>query len=137
MSGGTFDYSQRTIELIADDIEQTILEAGRKIPDVLLEEHQHRYSREIPLEEQYYSSYNRKTMDIMKRAVYILRMAYIYAQRIDWMLSGDDGEDDLVRRLNQELHELKTKYPSGKSTFKKKRVRYDDDYGGFREIPDE
>ena len=26
MSGGTFDYSQRTIELIADDIEQTILE---------------------------------------------------------------------------------------------------------------
>lgn len=113
MSGGTFDYSQRTIELIADDIEQTILEAGRKIPDVLLEEHQHRYSREIPLEEQYYSSYNRKTMEIMKRAVYILRMAYIYAQRIDWMLSGDDGEDDLVRRLNQELHELKTKYPSG------------------------
>ena len=92
MSGGTFDYSQRTIELIADDIEQTILEAGRKIPDVLLEEQQHRYSREIPLEEQYYSSYNRKTMDIMKRAVYILRMAYIYAQRIDWMLSGDDGE---------------------------------------------
>lgn len=77
MSGGTFDYSQRTIELIADDIEQTILEAGRKIPDVLLEEQQHRYSREIPLEEQYYSSYNRKTMDIMKRAVYILRMAYI------------------------------------------------------------
>ena len=49
MSGGTFDYSQRTIELIADDIEQTILEAGRKIPDVLLEEQQHRYSREIPL----------------------------------------------------------------------------------------
>ena len=137
MSGGTFDYSQRTIELIADDIEQTILEAGRKIPDVLLEEQQHRYSREIPLEEQYYSSYNRKTMDIMKRAVYILRMAYIYAQRIDWMLSGDDGEDDLVRRLNKELYELKTKYPSGKFTFKNKRVRYDDDYGCFREIPDE
>ena len=98
MSGGTFDYSQRTIELIADDIEQTILEAGRKIPDVLLEEQQHRYSREIPLEEQYYSSYNRKTMDIMKRAVYILRMAYIYAQRIDWMLSGDDGA---VLRIEQ------------------------------------
>ena len=34
MSGGTFDYSQRTIELIADDIEQTILEAGRKIGTV-------------------------------------------------------------------------------------------------------
>ena len=85
----------------------------------------------------YYSSYNRKTMDIMKRAVYILRMAYIYAQRIDWILSGDDGEDDLVRRLDKELHELKMKYPSGKFTFKKKSVRYDADYGGFREMSDE
>ena len=64
-------------------------------------------------------------------------MAYIYAQRVDWMLSGDDGEDSLVERLEKELEELKKKYPSGKFTFKKKRVRYYDDYGGFREIPDE
>jgi hypothetical protein len=78
MSGGSFDYSQRTIELIADDIEQTILEAGRKIPSEILKEQQSRYSRVIPIEEQYYRSYNRKTMEIMKRAVYILRMAYIY-----------------------------------------------------------
>ena len=137
MSGGSFDYSQRTIELIADDIEQTILEAGRKIPSEILKEQQSRYSRVIPIEEQYYRSYNRKTMEIMKRAVYNLRMAYIYAQRIDWMLSDDDGEDDLVIRLEKELQELKTKYPSGKFTFKKNKVRYDDDYGGFREMPDE
>ena len=51
MSGGAFDYSQRAIELIADDIEQTILEAGRKIPAERLKEQQYRYSREIPLEE--------------------------------------------------------------------------------------
>ena len=85
----------------------------------------------------YYPQYNRKTIEIMKRAVYVLRMAYIYAQRVDWMLSGDDGEDSLVERLEKELEELKKKYPSGKFTFKKKRVRYDDDYGGFREMPDE
>ena len=112
------------------------MESGQKIPPEILEEQQCRYFRYIPLEEQYYRSFNRKTMEIMKRAVYVLRMAYIYAQRIDWMLSDDDGEDDLVRCLEQELHELKTKYPSGKFTFKKKRVRYDD-YGGFREMPDE
>ena len=29
MSGGAFDYSQRTIEQIADEIEQTILESGQ------------------------------------------------------------------------------------------------------------
>jgi hypothetical protein len=125
MSGGTFDYSQRTIELIADDIEQTILEAGRKIPDVLLEEQQHRYSREMPLEEQYYPSYNRKTMDIMKRAVYVLRMAYIYSKRVDWMLSGDDSEESLAKRLEEDLQALKTKYPSGKFTFKETDVYFD------------
>ena len=96
LSGGTFDYSQRTIELIADDIEHTILEVVRKIPDVLLEEQQHHYSREMPLEEQYYRSFNRKTMEIRKRAVYVLRMAYIYAQRIDWMLSDDDSEEIML-----------------------------------------
>ena len=53
------------------------------------------------------------------------------------MLSDDDGEDDLVKRLEKELQELKTKYPSGKFTFKKNKVRYDDDYGCFREMPDE
>lgn len=60
----------------------------------------------------------------MKRAVYVLRMAYIYAKRVDWMLSGDDGEDDLVIRLQEELQALKAKYPSGKYTFKEKDVYF-------------
>ena len=72
-----------------------------------------------------YPTYERKTIDIMKRAVYVLRMAYIYAKRVDWMLSGDDGEDDLVIRLQEELQALKAKYPSGKYTFKEKDVYFD------------
>ena len=32
----------------------------------------------------------------MKHAVYALRIALIYFQRIDWMLSDDDGEYDLI-----------------------------------------
>ena len=30
-------------------------------------------------------------------------MAYIYAKRIDWMLSGDDNEESLAKRLHEEL----------------------------------
>ena len=60
-----------------------------------------------------------------KRAVYVLRMAYIYAKRIDWMLSCDDSEETLVKRLQEELQALKTKYPSGKFTFKEKDVYFD------------
>jgi hypothetical protein len=73
----------------------------------------------------------------MKRAVYVLRMAYIYAQRIDWMLSGDDGEESLAERLAEELDELRKKYPSGRFTFKKRKVRYDEEYEGYREMTDE
>lgn len=36
MSGGHFDYRQFHIEQIADEIEQTILKAGREIPEKIL-----------------------------------------------------------------------------------------------------
>ena len=72
-----------------------------------------------------YPTYERKTIDIMKRAVYVLRMAYIYAKRIDWMLSGDDSEESLGKRLEEDLKDLKTKYPGGKFTFKEKDVYFD------------
>ena len=35
-----------------------------------------------------------------------LRKAAIYAQRIDWLLSGDDDEKSLKERLEEELKEL-------------------------------
>lgn len=138
MSGGAFDYKQHFIEYIADEIEQRIMKSGREIPQEVLSRNPWLGYWEDDFDApRFYPKYNRKTMDIMKRAVYVLRLAHIYAQRVDWMLSGDDGEDSLVERLEEELKELKTKYPSGKFTFKKKRVRYDDNYGGFREMPDE
>jgi hypothetical protein len=34
-------------------------------------------------------------------------MAEIYAQRIDWLLSGDDGEDSFRKRLKEDLERLK------------------------------
>ena len=36
----------------------------------------------------------------MKDAIKILRTAAIYAHRIDWLLSGDDGEESFLERLN-------------------------------------
>ena len=74
-----------------------------------------------------YPMYERKTMEIMKRAVYVLRMAHIYAQRVDWMLSGDDGEETLAVRLDEELRALKARYPSGKFTFKERDVYFDEE----------
>jgi hypothetical protein len=36
-------------------------------------------------------------------------MAAIYVQRIDWLMSGDDGEESFMRRLKEELDELDSK----------------------------
>ena len=124
MSGGAFDYLQYHIEEIADDIEQEIIEAGREIPQEIWVKN-HWYGSSYDDTDRTYPTYERKTIEIMKRAVYVLRMAYIYAKRVDWMLSGDDSEDTLVKRLDKELKELKAKYPSGKFTFKEKDVYFD------------
>lgn len=55
---------------------------------------------------EYYPEYTEETIQIFKDAVKILRKAAIYANRIDWLLSGDDGEDNLKERLEKELKEL-------------------------------
>ena len=124
MSGGAFDYQQRHIEEIADSIEQEIIEAGREIPQEIWAKN-HWYGSSFDDSDRTYPTYERKTIDIMKRAVYVLRMAYIYAMRIDWMLSCDDSEETLVNRLDEELKALKTKYPSGKFSFKETDVYFD------------
>ena len=124
MSGGAFEYQQYHIEAIANCIEQEIIEAGREIPqEIWLKKHW--YGSSFDDSDMIYPTYERKTIGIMKRAVYVLRMAYIYAKRVDWMLSGDDCEETLVKRLDKELKDLKAKYPSGKFTFKEKDVYFD------------
>ena len=36
----------------------------------------------------------------------MLKKAYIYAQRVDWLLSGDDGNESFIERLTEELNKL-------------------------------
>ncbi len=51
-----------------------------------------------------------ETIEIMKVAYKQIRIAEIYAQRVDWMMSGDDGEDDLQERLKGELEEFEKEF---------------------------
>lgn len=43
------------------------------------------------------------TLGTMKEAYRQLRIAEIYAQRVDWMISGDDSEESFHERLREEL----------------------------------
>lgn len=84
MSGGHFDYKQYQISDIADSIDKLILDETRN------------------------PAYSQQTIEEFNRAVNLLRLASVYVQRIDWLVSGDDGEDSFHRRLQEELVELKT-----------------------------
>ncbi len=111
MSGGTFDYNQRRIRYIADDIEQEIAKSGKpKTPRELKEEG---YYRDREWYEKYPEDLNHhklrdEILEEFKNAYEILRKAEIYAQRIDWYLAGDDGEDSFLERLKSDLELLKS-----------------------------
>lgn len=102
MSGGKFDYKQYIIGQIADDIQQEIEKSGRAKTKKELEQEFY-YSEDKPDPNHY--RYPDEVLMKFIEAVRLLRKAEIYAHRIDWLLSGDDGEEQFLRRLNQDLNE--------------------------------
>jgi hypothetical protein len=84
MSGGYFNYKQYELQKIADEIEQIALDNAKEDWD---------------------EKYSAETVDELHEAIRLLRRAYIYVQRIDWMASGDDTEIDFHKRLHQQLKE--------------------------------
>jgi hypothetical protein len=89
MSGGHFDYKQYGIGYIADKVEQLI------------------YSNESQEHNEWGERYSVETVEEFKKGLYYLKMAEIYAQRIDWLVSSDDNEDSFHKRLAKDLAEVK------------------------------
>jgi len=54
----------------------------------------------------YKSNFSEDTLAKMKFATVILKMAQIYVERIDWLISGDDDEETFHERLAEDLSEL-------------------------------
>ena len=48
---------------------------------------------------------NKETIKEFKKGVEYLKIAYIYAKRIDYLLSHDDGEETFHTRLSEDLTE--------------------------------
>ena len=92
MSGGHFQYKQWEISNIADEVEQLILTNDSEEKDEWGDRKGYHYTPE--------------TIEEFKKGLVLLRQVYVYAQRIDWLVSGDDGEDSFHRRLKIELEKL-------------------------------
>lgn len=75
MSGGQWNYVQDKLMHICADIR---MQMGRE-------------------------TYEEEVEQRLLEAVKVIAIAAVYIERIDWLFSGDDGDDDFVRRLNEEL----------------------------------
>ena len=92
MSGGHFEYKQYTINSIVESIDAIIANNDNESLD--------EFGYKIGY------GYSKDTIEKFKTAVHTLKKAAIMAQRVDWLVSGDDGEDCFHRRWEKELNEL-------------------------------
>ena len=104
MSGGHYDYLQYRITEITDSIEQAVRDSGTKKPKNELYNNDDFYEK-YPEELNYYK-YPDHVIKEFKNGIKLLEKAQVYAQRIDWLLSGDDGEDSFIERLEEDLGKL-------------------------------
>lgn len=104
MSGGYFNYNQYLIDDIADSIERKLNRQGQeKTKDELYGDKE--YFEKYP-DEKFYYTYPEIVQEKMREAVRQLKIAAVYAQRVDWFLSGDDGEESFIERLAEDLNDL-------------------------------
>lgn len=78
MSGGHFDYIQYRFSEIVEDMEEIINK-----------------QKEYDLDEEAVSH--------IQTGIKLLLTAGIYLQRIDWLVSGDDGLETFKKRLEEDL----------------------------------
>ena len=107
MSGGAFENQQHRINDIIESIEEQIDKSGREKTKEELRErggYDPEYYEKYP-DEKFYYKYSDEIINEFKIGVKKLKEAYIYAHRIDWLLSGDDGPETFLERLKEELDE--------------------------------
>lgn len=114
MSGGYFDYAQSRIDDIADRIEDYLY--GHELDESDVQDLIHDSFGDDDEPTEYAINhrhtmpncfgYRFQTLQQMKRAVKTLRKAAVYAQRADYLLSGDDSEEAFRERLRHDLDDL-------------------------------
>lgn len=108
MSGGHFEYKQYQIDEIATQIEHEIKINGKPKTKQELDDEgwpdDNWYAKD-PKDLINYE-YPKEVIIEFKNAAKHLRIAAVYAQRIDWLLSGDDGNETFLERLKEDLSKL-------------------------------
>lgn len=104
MSGGYFEYKQFQVSELTEEMEEVLKKCDIE-PDKIDETDDRYRCDESGSLKEYVEDIPRFKTEVEK-AIYHLKMAHLYTQRIDWYLSGDDGENSFYERLAEELKKL-------------------------------
>lgn len=108
MSGGHWGYTQYRFTEVIEDIRGLIEKNGKEKSAEELREHSWKdpeYYEKYP-EEKFYHKYPDEVIEEFKKGIELIAKAQTYMHRIDWLLSGDDGEETFIRRLKEDLDKL-------------------------------
>lgn len=100
MSGGHWDYLQYRLTEVIEDLDRLIQCNGGENAE----------REETPFEPRFsedYYTFSPEVISEFKRGLDIIAKAQVYMQRMDWLLSGDDGEESFLKRLSEDLTKLK------------------------------
>lgn len=99
MSGGHFEYKDREINYIADEV-QRLIETNN---DESLDEYGHKKGYE----------FSETVIEQFKVGLLALRMAAIYAHSIDYLASSDFGEDSFMKDIKTQVDKLRKELAGG------------------------
>lgn len=98
MSGGCMDYAFSRIYQAAMDVKEYLYESEKSHPsDYEFDSGRAHMSPE---------DLRKKVIQYMMNAYVALRVAEVYARRVEWLKSGDDGYDSFIERIDEDLAEL-------------------------------
>ena len=109
MSGGRWDYIQYRFTDVIEDIQSLIEKNGKEKTKEELKDLGYRspdWYEKYP-EDKYHPEYPTEVIEEFKKGLEIIRESQVYMQRLDWLLSGDDGHESFLRRLKEDLKDLK------------------------------
>ena len=109
MSGGSMDYVAWKIKEAARHIQSELADAELCRKNLRFFDVSKYYQEKYP-DVGYLKSPEALTDAVVKRlrdALVCVRQAAIYAERVEWLTSGDDGHESFCLRLDEELSDCK------------------------------
>ena len=93
---------------VAEDIDKLIKQNGQPKTDEELKEDRWRddeWYDKYP-EDKFHYKYSDEVIEQFKVSSIMIKKAQIYMQRMDWLLSGDDGDESFLTRIDEDLKNL-------------------------------